>query len=135
MTITAANSIQLQANTANEAPGPSPRRSSDQPPKQPPWEDPRTVTEAGNKASYRCLKERLATIPTQSRQSRQSLYIDLWTGQHWLGLNISGPHEDDGNTELLKPVSTDTALSVATISTYRNLNQPLFTPTTHSGLT
>lgn len=89
----------------------------------PPWKSPRTVVEVTDTADYSDLKARLARIPTRSRQRRQSLYIDLWTGQHWLGLDISSPA--DG--ELLKPISEDTALAIATIGTYRLLNQRLFT--------
>ncbi len=87
-----------------------------------PWDDPRTVEQSCDQESYLSLKDRLATIPTRSKQKRQSLYLDLWTGQHWLGVKLTSPSDN----EILKPVSVDTALSVATVGTYRLLNQPLF---------
>lgn len=74
-----------------------------------PWHRPKTIRQNEESESYSLLKQRLATVPTRSRHSRQALYIDLWTGQHWLGLALSGP----APAELLKPVSTDTALSIA----------------------
>ena len=87
-----------------------------------PWDSPRTVEQAVDRDNYNSLKDRLAAIPTRSKQKRQALYLDLWTGQHWLGVKLSCPEE----SEILKPVSVDTALSVATVGTYRLLNQPLF---------
>jgi len=68
-------------------------------------------------AHYRLLKQRLATLPTRSQHSRQVLYVDLWTGQHWLGLKlVSGCEGARFRThELLKPISTDTALSLGLV--------------------
>jgi len=37
---------------------------------------------------YAQLKQRLARVPSLSKHSRQTLYVDLWTGQYWLGLKI-----------------------------------------------
>ena len=108
---------------------------------------------------YVQLKQRLALVPSMSKHTRQTLYVDLWTGQHWLGLKIgtrssqqsttqnpadtqhshecarntikktSTANQTDTNTrscgvtgkrtivevekELLKPISADTALSIA----------------------
>lgn len=87
-----------------------------------PWLSPRTVIQQNERDCYELLKDRLACIPSRSRQKRQTLYIDLWTGQHWLGITLSYPE----GYEILKPVSVDTALSIATIGSYRLLNQPLF---------
>ncbi|MBX2823327.1 MAG: hypothetical protein KTR33_01270, partial [Gammaproteobacteria bacterium] len=59
-----------------------------------------------------------------SKHTRQTLYVDLWTGQHWLGLRLScgeipacqnnhSPPPTARERELLAPVSSDTALSIA----------------------
>lgn len=87
-----------------------------------PWHSPRTVIQQNERECYELLKDRLACIPSRSRQKRQTLYIDLWTGQHWLGITLSYPE----GFEILKPVSVDTALSIATIGSCRVMNQPLF---------
>lgn len=86
----------------------------------PPWVSPRTILEINDEDRYAELKDRLASIPTRSNQRRQSLYIDLWTGQHWIGLFISTSNRTH-TCELLKPVSVDTALSLATRPTYKLL--------------
>ncbi|MBX2880174.1 MAG: hypothetical protein KTR32_09600 [Granulosicoccus sp.] len=74
-----------------------------------PWHKPKTIKQVEDNEHYCRLKQRLAIVPTRSRHSRQALYVDLWTGQHWLGLALSGPTP----SELLKPVSNDTAHSIA----------------------
>lgn len=86
-----------------------------------PWFSPRTVYEQFERQEYHTLKDRLASVPSRSKHKRQKLYIDLWTGQHWLGLTLSSP---DG-LGILKPVSVDTALSIATIGNYRLVDQNL----------
>lgn len=84
-----------------------------------PWHRPQTVLQTDD--AYVQLKQRLARVPSLSRHSRQTLYVDLWTGQHWLGLYMSAhpkprcASRESATTgqELLKPVSRDTAMSIA----------------------
>jgi len=80
-----------------------------------PWSSPRTVFEEKESHQYRQLQGRLTQIPSRSKQKRQKIFVDLWTGQHWLSLAQSGP---DGNG-ILKPINVDTALSITTFGNFR----------------
>ena len=76
-----------------------------------PWHQPFTVLESKHAEQFRQLKKRLASVPHRTNHQRQTLYVDRWTGQHWLGLLFSSSHPSESD-ELLKPVSHDTAMSI-----------------------
>lgn len=75
------------------------------------------IAEEKAPAAYNELMERLAEVPTKTKQSRQKLYVDLWSGQHWLGLTLSAPD----NHHVMMPVSEDTAVSVSVSPDYISL--------------
>ncbi len=90
----------------------------------PPWKNARTVIACNAPQSrdggrfacaihpgYYVLKTRLTPIEIRSRHSRQRLYLDAKTGQHWLSIRVSIRRRDE-TRELLKPVSVDVANSL-----------------------
>lgn len=87
-----------------------------------PWKQPRVVFQTQEKSLFRSLYDRLAEIPTRSKQSRQKLLLDIWSGQHWLELTVTDPN----NTGILMPISSETAVSLSIIGHYRTLNPSVF---------
>jgi len=72
------------------------------------------VVQTKQQSAYASLLEHLAELATHSGQSRQQLYIDLWTGQHWLGLSLT----DHNRSGILVPISPDTAESLSKTGDY-----------------
>jgi len=77
----------------------------------PPWEQTRTVIEGDPHRVFKALKTRLVPLSIRSRHTRQRLYRDRQTGQHWLSL-ITSIRRCDERRELLKPISPDVAASL-----------------------
>ena len=77
----------------------------------PPWEQTRTVIEGDPHRVFKALKTRLVPVAKRSRHTRQRLYRDKQTGQHWLSL-ITSIRRCDERRELLKPISPDVAESL-----------------------
>ena len=96
---------------ADDAPGSSEGQSAKVISFGPPWEQTRTVIEGDPHRVFKALKTRLVPLSMRSRHSRQRLYRDSQTGQHWLSL-ITSIRRCDERRELLKPISPDVAASL-----------------------
>ncbi len=58
-------------------------------PQPAPWIEPRHVSEQGNRQAYAELKARLDIV---SREGRESIYCDRYTGLYWKGVALDyGP--------------------------------------------
>ena len=77
------------------------------------------IIQTSKPTKYSELFDRLAEIPTRSKQARQKLYVDLWSGQHWLGLTLT----DNAKSGMLIQVSNDTAVSVSMSPNYESLHE------------